>query len=93
MFAVGDKKQSIYSFQGADPKGFAAMQHYFSQLVGQEAPDGFDVVNLEVSFRSTAAVLETVNHVFRQLPGRDGVADDGEDITHIPFRAGEAGPG
>ncbi|MBQ8631805.1 MAG: double-strand break repair helicase AddA [Alphaproteobacteria bacterium] len=91
VFAVGDKKQSIYSFQGADPKGFADMQHYFSQLAGQEGPDDFDVVNLEVSFRSTAAVLETVNHVFRQLPGRDGVADDGEDITHIPFRAGEAG--
>lgn len=91
VFAVGDKKQSIYSFQGADPKGFSEMQKYFSEAVNREVPGGFDTINLEVSFRSTAAVLETVNHIFRNSPGRDGVADDGEDITHIPFRAGEAG--
>ena len=31
IFAVGDRKQSIYSFQGADPKEFDNMRRYFAE--------------------------------------------------------------
>lgn len=31
VFAVGDRKQSIYSFQGADPDKFDEMRRYFAQ--------------------------------------------------------------
>lgn len=89
VFAVGDKKQSIYSFQGADPRKFAEMEKYFSSLL--EVSQSFEEVNLEVSFRSTAAVLDVVNHVFGDPSVKPGVAEENEDITHIPFRAGEAG--
>ena len=32
IFAVGDQKQSIYSFQGADPTKFSEMRTYFSEM-------------------------------------------------------------
>ena len=59
IFVVGDRKQSIYSFQGADPAEFERMHQYFAT----EA-DNFKTVNMEVSFRSTSAILDTVNAVF-----------------------------
>ena len=56
VFAVGDRKQSIYSFQGADPREFENMRRYFAAKASN-----FDEVKLEVSFRSTATVLDSVN--------------------------------
>lgn len=86
VFAVGDRKQSIYSFQGADPRGFDEIRKYFA---AQSA--NFDQIHLDVSFRSTAAVLDTVNELFRDGAAAKGVAGEGEDIAHIPFRFGDGG--
>ena len=86
VFAVGDRKQSIYSFQGADPKEFDKMRQYFA-----EKAHNFDEVKLEVSFRSTAAVLDCVNTVFGDDYAKSGVISEGEDMTHIPFRIGDGG--
>ena len=86
VFAVGDRKQSIYSFQGADPRGFDEMRQYFAKQTKD-----FDQVNLAVSFRSTSAVLDVVNEVFRDEKASQGVVKEGEDITHIPFRSGDGG--
>ena len=86
VFAVGDRKQSIYSFQGADPEEFDRMRRYFSD----NAAD-FSTVRLDVSFRSTKAVLETVNNLFSRPEAASGVVVDGEGIEHIPYRLGEAG--
>lgn len=66
VFAVGDRKQSIYSFQGADPREFENMRRYFAAKVSN-----FDEVKLEVSFRSTATVLDSVNTVLAMsMPSR-----------------------
>lgn len=86
VFAVGDRKQSIYSFQGADPREFEKMRQYFAGKA-----DNFDEVRLEVSFRSTAAVLDSVNKVFGDDYAKRGVVLEGQDITHIPFRMGDGG--
>lgn len=86
VFAVGDRKQSIYSFQGADPKGFDVMRKYFSALT-----EDFEQIRLDVSFRSTAAVLDTVNTVFKDESCAKGVTGEEEDITHVPFRIGDGG--
>lgn len=86
VFAVGDRKQSIYSFQGADPRGFDEMRQYFAKQ-----DKDFNQVNLAVSFRSTSAVLDVVNEVFRDEKASQGVVKEGEDITHIPFRSGDGG--
>jgi ATP-dependent helicase/nuclease subunit A len=90
MFVVGDAKQSIYSFQRADPRAFLRMQQYFERSV-TEARQEWRVVQLEVSFRSTEPVLQAIDAIFRHVTARDGVALDGSEIRHIAARAGHAG--
>ncbi len=90
VFAVGDVKQSIYGFQGADPRAFTAMRHHFAGLAG--AVGHWDEVPLEVSFRSTRAVLTAVDAVFAPgRPARAGVIGEDEDVRHLPMRAEQAG--
>jgi ATP-dependent helicase/nuclease subunit A len=90
IFAVGDAKQSIYSFQRADPRAFLAMRGYFERRIS-DAQQEWRVVPLEVSFRSTEPVLRAIDAVFRHEAARDGVALDGSEIRHIASRAGQAG--
>ena len=90
IFAVGDAKQSIYSFQRADPRAFLAMREYFERRVSN-ARQEWRVVPLEVSYRSTEPVLRAIDAVFRHEAARDGVALDGGEIRHIASRAGHAG--
>ncbi|MFT5540323.1 MAG: ATP-dependent helicase/nuclease subunit A, partial [Alphaproteobacteria bacterium] len=90
VFAVGDAKQSIYSFQRADPRGFRDMRdHYRAAVEGAGAE--FRDVELHHSFRSTAPVLGVVDHVFATSPARDGLADPAAIISHITRRDGQAG--
>lgn len=80
IFVVGDKKQSIYSFQGADPREFDTMRAAFrDQTQTTEAPlqDG----QLNYSFRSSVPILRLVDAVFQ---GRDE-AGFLPDQTHISF--------
>ncbi|SEH52145.1 double-strand break repair helicase AddA [Magnetospirillum fulvum] len=91
VFAVGDAKQSIYSFQRADPRAFEEMRARFADKV-PAAKGQWDEVALNLSFRSGRAVLDAVNAVFGPgSPGRDGVAGPDEDITHLAHREGAAG--
>lgn len=91
LFVVGDEKQSIYSFQRADPAEFARMRLEFHQRI-TAAGQRFDRIDLETSFRSVAAVLRAVDAVFGQDDARDGVVlDPGATIQHVPFRKGMAG--
>lgn len=80
IFVVGDKKQSIYSFQGADPREFDRMRdHFKDRLVGSDAP--LRAMELEYSFRSSPAILrfvdqtvdiDPISHLgyWQDLPGR-----------------------
>ncbi|MBQ2886315.1 MAG: double-strand break repair helicase AddA [Alphaproteobacteria bacterium] len=86
VFVVGDRKQSIYSFQGADPKEFDKMYEYFDK----NAQD-FEKVHLDVSFRSTKAVMDCVNLLFDCDKAKKGVLPNNEKINHIPFRLGDGG--
>jgi len=87
FFAVGDPKQSIYSFQGADPAEFERSRAEMAARVGEgEWRD----VTLDVSFRSTPPVLALVDAVFADPEASRGVADDGP-LHHFADRAGAAG--
>ena len=91
VFAVGDVKQSIYSFQRADPRAFEEMRQRFAEHV-VAAHLHWREVPLNLSFRSTPAVLQAVDRVFAdRQPGRDGVAPAGTDIGHLAKREGQAG--
>jgi ATP-dependent helicase/nuclease subunit A len=89
FFAVGDPKQSIYSFQGADPAEFTRSREAMAGRVGISGQVWRDV-ELDVSFRSTAPVLGLVDAVFADPVAADGVAVPGM-LQHIADRAGAAG--
>jgi ATP-dependent helicase/nuclease subunit A len=96
-FAVGDEKQSIYSFQGARPEQFDAEGRRFQALV-RGAGQSFRHVPLLESWRSTAPVLSFVDAVCADpqvlaalRPTAPGGASAGVPIVHIARR--EAGPG
>ncbi len=63
IFVVGDEKQSIYSFQGADPKYFGQMRDWFDErLAAIEAK--LERQNLLHSFRSAEPILRLVDNTF-----------------------------
>lgn len=82
MFVVGDRKQSIYSFQGADPDKFNTMRDQFGQALG-DVGKALRPRELRYSFRSSAAILNLVDQVFSGEDA-DGV---GEGLVHLPFHA------
>ena len=64
IFAVGDEKQSIYSFQNAAPKEFADMARYF-KAAHEDSGQKFIISKFEHSFRSGESVLGAVDEVFK----------------------------
>ena len=75
FFAVGDEKQSIYSFQGARPDSFAAMHRHF-EARARGAERGFEGIDLILSFRSAPAVLAAVDRVFAHPPNARGLSQE-----------------
>jgi ATP-dependent helicase/nuclease subunit A len=90
IFAVGDRKQSIYSFQGAVPEKFDEWRRKFASRV-QAAGQTWRAPQLETSFRSTAPVLALVDAVFADSAAANGVREPAETIRHTPHRIGQAG--
>ena len=75
IFAVGDEKQSIYSFQDAAPKEFAEMARFF-QSAHEKSEQKFIVSKFEHSFRSGAAILAAVDEVFKRQDVAQSVTSD-----------------
>lgn len=90
VFAVGDVKQSIYSFQRADPEAFHKMRVHFETRVKQ-AQQVWDMVPMDVSFRSTEPVLRAVDAVFAGAEVKDGLVAPEETVNHTAWRRGQAG--
>ena len=89
LFVVGDVKQSIFSFQKADPAGFSRMREFFRHRI-TDSGHLWREIPLDVSFRSVPAVLQAVDAVFARPEASGGVAD-GAPITHRSRRGGHAG--
>ena len=80
IFVVGDKKQSIYSFQGADAQRFDTTAEEFAEKLknaGQLARE-----DLVYSFRSSPAILRAVDATFQTAS--DGL---GSKVEHKAFNA------
>ena len=89
IFAVGDTKQSIFGFQRADPRKLADMRVWFAAR-SAAAEVKFQSVDLVVSFRSTAAVLDAVDWVFGEETAAQGLGAAGS-VMHLPSRTGQPG--
>ncbi len=76
IFAVGDEKQSIYSFQNAAPKEFATMRRYFERAHSASGL-AFLPGRLEHSFRSGVSILAAVDLVFAEIAGSVTSDSDG----------------
>ncbi|WP_287352075.1 double-strand break repair helicase AddA, partial [Mesorhizobium sp.] len=90
VFAVGDEKQSIYSFQGAAPDSFADSRLLFSAKV-RDAKVTFADLKLTWSFRSTEDVLAAVDRVFADPLVRRGISHDPDPLTHKAIRSDAPG--
>ncbi|MGZ8290081.1 MAG: exodeoxyribonuclease V subunit beta [Telluria sp.] len=80
LFLIGDPKQSIYGFRGAD---------IHSYLSARSATEGRHY-KLGTNFRSTGALVEAVNRLFQHAEGRDG--HPGFAAGAFRFRKGEVNP-
>jgi ATP-dependent helicase/nuclease subunit A len=87
IFAVGDQKQSIYSFQGADADLFHEKQIDLGKRISAAA--AFRDVPLALSFRSSSPPLAFVDALFSASEARDGVS--ATPVRHSVRRDGEAG--
>lgn len=63
LFVVGDTKQSIYGFQGADPNAFMSSRDIISAQITNNLRT-IQEIPLDQSFRSTLPILHTVDTFF-----------------------------
>ena len=90
VFVVGDEKQSIFSFQGAD---LDALRFVHDRLVtlAEENERRWYQSGLTTSFRSVSAVLASVDSIFANPAAKAGVVDPSDVLTHQVRRIGEGG--
>jgi ATP-dependent helicase/nuclease subunit A len=91
LFVVGDQKQSIFSFQGAEPRVFEEKRLEFAGQMLTTSNLVADPVRLNVSFRSAEEVLLAVDAVFADALRRQGLTSSGLAETHeaaFPHRPG-----
>jgi ATP-dependent helicase/nuclease subunit A len=89
ILAVGDDKQSIFSFQGALPEAFAQKRRGF-QRDYEAAGLRFLPLELKHSFRSVQTVLDAVDLVFK-TPGAFRGLDDPVATVHTAVRRNAPG--
>jgi ATP-dependent helicase/nuclease subunit A len=95
IFAVGDEKQSIFSFQGAAPREFAERRLHF-QTKFRQAKLQFEPVSFTYSFRSGTSVLRGVESAFKAqeiyqsitsdrdgMPAHEALEDAGPSLVEI----------
>jgi ATP-dependent helicase/nuclease subunit A len=90
MFAVGDEKQSIFSFQGAAPREFAERRARFSSRFKAAELD-FESISFTYSFRSGAGVLRAVERAFASPDVYKSITTDQDGMPpHLALE--DAGP-
>ncbi|MBQ2512488.1 MAG: UvrD-helicase domain-containing protein [Clostridia bacterium] len=85
LFIVGDIKQSIYSFRGADPRVFSAYRSEFPPLAG--SGNGPASIYMSENFRCSREVIEFTNMVCGFL---FSAAEDGGAGAGIGYRPEDA---
>ncbi len=84
LFLVGDGKQSIYRFRGANVEVFSEVQ---KELIGDKVSGGY--VKLSTNFRSARQIIDFVNFIFSSLMSSpaDSEGSDAFNIEYEPLKA------
>jgi len=90
VFVVGDEKQSIFSFQGAEPSEFDRQKRRLEKHV-KSADKKFHSGQLDLSFRSTQDVLHAVDMVFSHPENLRGLTQSNESPVHDAVRSNHPG--
>ncbi|MBN2137764.1 MAG: helicase-exonuclease AddAB subunit AddA [Sedimentisphaerales bacterium] len=86
LFVVGDVKQSIYAWRGAEP------QIFLDRLKAPDAAGGYRV-DLNANFRSAAGILDFVNRLFSRIMTASFAGIDYDESAHLrPASTGESAP-
>ena len=89
IFAVGDQKQSIYSFQGARPALFGLTGRDVARRAS-EAGKPFEKVALHTSFRTLRGILDAVDLVCDRADIQAALLAE-EKVLHEPARVHDGG--
>lgn len=87
LFVVGDTKQSIYGFQGADPNAFVYSRETISKQI-RENLRTIQEIPLDQSFRSLPPILKAVDTFFS---APDVISETG--FTNNPHKCFRCAPG
>jgi ATP-dependent helicase/nuclease subunit A len=82
LFIVGDRKQSIYGFRGADVDVFQQTTQALKEAGGVEQP-------LHLNFRSQPALIQFFNYLFARLfqPDEEARVDELPELGFVDFEA------
>jgi ATP-dependent helicase/nuclease subunit A len=84
IFIVGDEKQSIYKFQGAEPNISSEIFSYFEEKLESK----LQKIELNNSFRSLSKILEAVDKIFSHPERKNAISKISEFQEHKPIRNG-----
>lgn len=87
LFVVGDEKQSIFSFQGANPKMFDENRIFYKEII-ENSRKFFTEVSLRYSFRSLGNILQFVDTVFKDEAYIKKISNKDKNIIHKNVRDG-----
>lgn len=85
IFVVGDEKQSIFSFQGAEPKNFDLMLKYYKNSI-ESCGKKFENIYLETSFRSLKSILNIADEAFKDPRRKEAISKAPNQIKHNVVR-------
>ncbi|MBV8592796.1 MAG: double-strand break repair helicase AddA, partial [Caulobacteraceae bacterium] len=83
VFAVGDEKQSIFSFQGARPERLL-VEAQTLEGTARAAGTRFENVRLLENWRSAPEILAFVDHLFEQPGAANGLRPGGAGVATFP---------